>query len=400
MPASPLGRRAHRIGPAGDGRNRKLQAAMDGITRYILRQLIFGMLLVTVGLTCVIWLSQSLRFIEMIVNRGLSAGQFFYLTFLLLPNFLSIILPIALFTIVVFTYNKLISDRELVVMRAAGLSQMALARPTLILSLAVVAFECVLNAYLLPESYRLFRDLQWDVRYNYTHLVLQEGAFNTVSQDITVYVRERSADGQLQGILVHDSRNANKPQTWMAARGGLIDTENGPRVIMFDGSVQEVDRATHQHSILYFDRSTMDLGAARQVSEARYREPRERSIAELFAIEQDKFLNPNDIGKFRVEGHRRLIMPLIALSFPLIGLACLICGHITRHGQGTRIGAAVGLIVLFQASAMGLENLCARIPELIPLMYANAVLPLFLAFALLLTHPHRRRPAPVAAAVS
>ncbi len=79
---------------------------MNGITRYILRQLVIGMLLVTAGLTCVIWLSQSLRFIEMIVNRGLSAAQFFYLTFLLLPNFLSIILPIALFTIVVFTYTS------------------------------------------------------------------------------------------------------------------------------------------------------------------------------------------------------------------------------------------------------------------------------------------------------
>lgn len=373
---------------------------MNGITRYIFHQLIVGMLLVTVGLTCVVWLSQSLRFIEMIVNRGLTAGQFFYLTFLLLPNFLSIILPIALFTIVVFTYNKLIADRELVVMRSAGLSQMALARPMLILALATMMLELVLNAHLLPESYRLFRDLQWDVRYNYSQLVLQEGAFNTVSQNITVYVRERSADGQLQGILVHDNRNPNKPQTWMAARGGLVNTAGGPRVVMFEGSVQEVDRATHQHSILYFDRSTMDLGAARQAVEARYREPRERSLGELFAIEEDKFLNPNDIGKFKVEGHRRLTMPLLALSFPLIGLACLLSGHITRRGQSHRIGAAVGLVVLFQAFAMGLENLCARIPDLIPLMYVNAIVPIVLALGLLLAQPRRRRLGPQEVATS
>ena len=373
---------------------------MNGITRYILRQLIVGMLLVTVGLTCVIWLSQSLRFIEMIVNRGLSAGQFFYLTFLLLPNFLSIILPIALFTIVVFTYNKLIVDRELTVMRSAGVSQLALARPMLILALITVAFEFTLNAYLLPESYKLFRDLQWDVRYNYSQIVLQEGTFNTISEDITVYVRERSADGQLQGILVHDNRNAAKPQTWMAARGGLVNTPSGPRVVMFEGSVQEVDRTTHQHSILYFDRSTMDLGAARQAVEARYREPRERSIAELFAIEEDKLLNPNDYGKFKVEGHKRLIMPLIALSFPLIGLACLISGQVTRRGQGPRIGAAIGLVVLFQATAMGLENICARLPEMIPAMYVNATLPMILALALLLSTPHRRRIPPAMATAS
>ncbi len=64
--------------------------AMNGFTKYVLRQLFVGMVLVTLGLTTIIWLSQSLRFIEMIVNRGLTAGMFVYLTMLPLPNFLVI----------------------------------------------------------------------------------------------------------------------------------------------------------------------------------------------------------------------------------------------------------------------------------------------------------------------
>ena len=74
---------------------------MNELTRYVLRQLLVGMVLVTIGLTGIIWLSQSLRFVEMIVNRGVTGGMFLYLTMLLLPNFLSIILPVALFTVVV-----------------------------------------------------------------------------------------------------------------------------------------------------------------------------------------------------------------------------------------------------------------------------------------------------------
>ena len=100
---------------------------MDRCTRYVFRQLFVGMVLVTAGLTCVIWLSQSLRFVEMIVNRGVGPGTFVYLTILMLPNFLTIVLPIALFTVVVFVYTKMIMDRELVVMRAAGLDQFSLA---------------------------------------------------------------------------------------------------------------------------------------------------------------------------------------------------------------------------------------------------------------------------------
>ncbi len=145
---------------------------MNGFTKYVLRQLIVGMILVSVGLTCIIWLSQSLRFIEMIVNRGLSAGMFVYLTVLLLPNFLVLVLPIALFTVIVFTYSKLINDRELVVMRAAGLSQFSLALPALILAFVVTLFGYALNLYLVPQSYTKFRDLQWDIRYSYSHILL------------------------------------------------------------------------------------------------------------------------------------------------------------------------------------------------------------------------------------
>ena len=89
---------------------------MRGLTRYILKQLVVGMVLVTSGLTILLWLSQSLRFIDLIVNKGVSATLFLRLTSMLLPGFLMVVLPIAIFTVVLFVYNKLAGDRELAVM--------------------------------------------------------------------------------------------------------------------------------------------------------------------------------------------------------------------------------------------------------------------------------------------
>jgi len=81
--------------------------ALNQITRYILRQLALSTLLVVVTLTLAIWLTQSLRFIDWIVNRGLPLSTFVYIAILVLPSFLVVILPIALFSAVLFTYNKL-----------------------------------------------------------------------------------------------------------------------------------------------------------------------------------------------------------------------------------------------------------------------------------------------------
>ena len=213
----------------------------------------------------------------MIVNRGLSAGMFAYLTVLLLPNFLVLVLPIALFTVVVFTYSKLITDRELVVMRVAGLSQVSLAKPALIMALIVMAFGYVLNLLLVPQSYQKFRELQWDIRYNYSHILLREAAFNSIGDGITVYVRQRTNDGQLLGLLVHDQRNKDRSFTLMASKGAMVETDEGARVVMFNGNRQSVDKKTNKLSILYFDRYVFNMAAGLAKIGDSYRKPGERT---------------------------------------------------------------------------------------------------------------------------
>ncbi len=359
---------------------------MNSYTHYVLRQLFAGMLLVTAGLTCIIWLSQSLRFVEMIVNRGLNAGTFVYMTMLLLPNFLTVILPIALFTVIVFTYSKMVTDRELVVMRAAGVGQFGLAKPALIMTFVTLLFGYVLNLYLLPESYRAFRLLQWEVRNTYSHVLLKEGSFNNISDTITVYVRERAPDGQLLGILVHDERVAKAPVTLMAERGALVDTGSGPRVVMYNGNRQTVG-ANEKLSILYFDRYVFEVPTTQESITQRYREPRERSMSELINLEDSVGINDADWGKYKVELHKRFVSPMLGVGFAMVGLACLLYGPITRRSQTLRIITAVSIMIALQGAALGLENIIAKNLTLVPLLYVLAVTPMIVGTFMLLTHP-------------
>ena len=73
---------------------------MNRIDRYILRQLLGGLLAVTCGLAALVWLTQSLRFIELVLDRGLSLAVFIQLTGLMLPGFFAVILPITTFIVV------------------------------------------------------------------------------------------------------------------------------------------------------------------------------------------------------------------------------------------------------------------------------------------------------------
>ena len=46
------------------------------VDRYVVRQLLLALAAVTTGLVALIWLTQSLRFVELVVNRGLSLRVF------------------------------------------------------------------------------------------------------------------------------------------------------------------------------------------------------------------------------------------------------------------------------------------------------------------------------------
>ena len=185
-------------------------------SRYIFRQTFWPLVFAAIAIAGVIWLTQSLRFMDLIMNRGLPVMTFLHLIALVMPMMMSVVLPVALFAAVMFAYTKMTMDSELVVLRACGLSQIALARPALLLAVLVTLLSYALTVYLMPLAYRQFKDLQYSIRYNSSSVILQEGAFNNITKGLTVYIRERSGAGELLGILVHDERIPNKPITMMA----------------------------------------------------------------------------------------------------------------------------------------------------------------------------------------
>jgi lipopolysaccharide export system permease protein len=353
-------------------------APMNGITRYILRQALAIMLFVAASFTAAVWLVQSLRLIDLIVNRGLSLGLFLYLAILILPRFIDVVLPIAVFIAILFTYNRLMSESELIVMRATGMSQTALARPALIAGAMGFAVLMSFSIYFLPASNRAFKDLQFEIRNRFASVLLQEGMFNTLSDSLTIYVRGRDPNGELTGLIIHETRDPDKPVTIVAERGTFVDTENGPRVLMVNGSRQQYDRTTGKLSVLTFDKYSLDLAAYRDTEDFRDRQPDELFLHELLF----KHSRPGDTSRF-IEANLRLINPLTALAFCCIPVACLLTGEFNRRGQTKRVLLAVLMAFAFETLDIGFKNLAGRTTAAVPFLYLNVFAPILLTAWLL-----------------
>jgi lipopolysaccharide export system permease protein len=231
-----------------------LEHYVSGLNRYMLRQCLSVMIFVTGALTAAVWLAQSLRLVDLIVNRGLSAEIFLYLAILILPRFLDIVLPIGAFIAVLFVFNRLVTESELVVMRAAGLSPLSLAKPVLELAGIAFLFLMLLSLYFLPVSNREFKDLQFEIRNRFVSSLLQEGAFTTISDKLTIYIGNRNERGEVIGLMIDDERDPRRPITILAERGAFADTAGATRIIMVNGNRQQYDRDTGKLSVLTFDR--------------------------------------------------------------------------------------------------------------------------------------------------
>jgi lipopolysaccharide export system permease protein len=348
---------------------------------YIFRQVLLALVLATGGLTALIWLTQSLRFVDLVVNRGLSFFVFLHLTGLLIPSFVAVILPITTYVVIQFTYHRMATDRELTVMRAAGLSPWKLARPALAAALLATILGYGLSIWGVPASLAEFKQFQWEIRNRLAAFLLQDGVFTPMSDKLTVYVRSRDPDGTLRGILVDDARDPTAHATILAERGRLLDGPGSPRVLLLDGSRQEIDHQTGRLNMLTFRQNEVDLADATRDDGVR---PADMSEVPLSDLLDPHPMFERDRGKWLAEGHKRLTAPLTTLSYAMVGLLSALGGVFRRYGGFVRPLVTVGIMVGLLALGLAFGTLAARNNALIFLMWLHAIVPGVVCFWLLM----------------
>lgn len=363
---------------------------MKKLDVYIMKQIMTGFLLVALSLMAMLWLTQSLRFVEMVTDKGLPVYLFVEMTSLLMPRVFSILSPIALFVAVMFVYNRLITDSELVVMKAVGISSVVIARAAIIIGLVLALFNVFVLNIGIPAAEEKFRDLEYEVKNSFSKMMLREGAFTSFKNNMTIFIDKFDSDGVATGILVSDGKNPRQKEVTVAERGMLEYTEEGPKILLKNGTRQVMDKKSGQFSSMTFDDYVVDFG---DVSVARKKDKsvRERSISELFEEAGKPGVSEKNALSFKAEAHRRILAPWFNLVFALLACTGLLIANFNRRGQGKVITISILAMVAVQALDMTYANLARKYGWMVILMYVNCFLPLLVAGGLLLKTPVFRR---------
>ncbi len=365
---------------------------MKKLNRYIAKQIFIGFLIVTFSLLAIVWLTQSLNFVEMVTNKGLPVFLFVEMTSLLMPRIFVILAPIALFVSVLFVYNRMISDRELMVMKAAGISPWSCAKAAMLIGFLLSVFNLYINNVVIPKAEQEFARLEWQVKNDMSHLMFKEGEFTTVQTYMTIFVASHDGKGTLSGILVNDERDANKKITISAEKGKIVYSSTPPRLILINGVRNEITKdEKQQFSSLAFDRYSVDFGISDKTKEKEVG-ARELTLKELLLSYKNKGLTQQQINRYMVEGFRRILMPLYCFIFALIACTGLLVSNFNRRGQGRIITYSILFMVIVQACDLIFGNLTMKKLVYAPLMGLNFIVPFFTCFYLLVFYnPARKR---------
>ena len=342
---------------------------MKLIERYIFTKIAGAAVMIFVALGTMVWLSQALRQFDLVTANGQTIWTFFYVSLLLVPALVSIVLPVALLIAVIYGMVTLNSDSELVVINASGAGQMTVVKPVIAVGLIVSFLVAAMTLYFAPLSLRSWQVLLSSVRGDILTTILKPGQFMQPASGLTININGRNPDGTLRGIFVSDEREQNVGMTYLAERGAILQNPVGVFLIMSNGTIQQHNKIDDSISMIEFSSYAFDLSSFSTGSTAPQLRPPEQSTLYLFNPDPEDPYFRQFPGKYRSELHDRLSAPLYAVLFAALPLVFLGQAASSRRGRTAAVATAVIITTVLRAIGVFLPGMAETNGAIVWLMY-------------------------------
>ncbi len=322
------------------------------------------LLLVLTGLA---WMLQIMSMMKFLLNYGINVASFMGLTVLMVPFIVSIIVPFVTFIAIIFVYNKLISDNEVTVLAASGLSPRQIARPALTMAVILTLCHWALNIWLVPSTQARFYDTQWELRYGLAHMRLRESAFTEMSPGLVVFV-DKVSGYDLSQLMLSDTRNTNQQLAIFAEKGKLIATSRGLSIVMTNGSLQSRDTSL---TVGTFDSFDMDLNVADRAGDSVFKVRRIPTSVLLASVTNQADAKQHKLALAEI--CTRILGPVMNLILAALCATVLLRSSLLRRRASFAPMVAVGAMAGTMALFMTATNMIASITDLVLLALAQIV---------------------------
>ncbi|MBA2378499.1 MAG: LptF/LptG family permease [Blastocatellia bacterium] len=328
------------------------------ISRYLIQAILPYFIFSWVLLSVILFVQQGGRFADIFFSVNIPSALIWQLTIALVPNVIAFTCPMAVLVGVIIGLSKMQGDSELVAIRAAGIGNLQILAPVVILGVILSLFAFSINVFGVPLAAGIVRQVAIQAAIYKLESPIEPGVFNTELAGFTVYVKDGDlAEGQWKNIFIHNEDAETGVVRLITSTHGRIDsTEQQSELVLENAVVWTFQRAGISEKFV-----SEKIGQVRFAIQTRRGELIEKLStsdisAEEMGLAQLAEYAAEAEGKDRIEAQivwqRRILLSITPLIFCVLGTILIL--RFSRGGRGFGIFLAlISLIIFFLLAFLG-----------------------------------------------
>ncbi|MBG3875618.1 YjgP/YjgQ family permease [Desulfovibrio oxamicus] len=294
------------------------------------------------SLLTLVLIGRGLQLRELFLGLDLGLADAVLLFVYLTPFFMLLVVPVACMLSVFLTFLRMSTDRELIALKAGGVSlYQMLAAPLLFCALCTL-LTLGISLQGLAWGMANFRATVMDIANSRARVVVQPGVFNKDIPGLTLFARQVDpSDSRLSQVIVEDRSREDSTLTILAPTGAIATDEARGELLfrLHNGRLYKTEG--QQVSVLGFGEYVVriDLGLMFKGLDLGKVKPKELSWEQLRALAKDE--NNKYLRKVVVELHKRWVFPAACLVLGLFAMP-LACAF---DGLRRQVGVVLALLM-------------------------------------------------------
>jgi lipopolysaccharide export system permease protein len=272
-------------------------------------------------------LEKMVRLFDFVANEGGPVSVVWRMLANLLPEYLSLGIPIGLTLGIVLAFRKLATSSELDVMRAVGLGYHRLLRAPYAYAIGLAALNLAIVGFIQPYARYAYEELRFELRSGALGASIKVGEFNSIGNRLTLRIDQSEEEGrQLNGIFAYATVGNGQTIAASARTGEFLATADPDTIVLRLSQGTLIHRGPNIPTPRVLTFTTHDLPIDLPAIDAfRGRTgDREMTIPELYRVGNDGSEPRAKRLEARANMHFRLAEVAMMLLLPLLAIALAI----------------------------------------------------------------------------
>lgn len=317
--------------------------------RYLVKELLLYFLIAFLFFFLVFFCNQILLLVQDILRKHVPLVQVMKLMTYSLPFIIAQSAPFGTLVGFLMCMGRLMTDNEILILRATGTSFFRLSLPVIILGVLISLGSFFVNDYLLPLGTIQYNKLYREIIFSNPNVEMESNSIKKTNNSILVIGEVN--DRNVSDLLLFDTDSSGNQRLIIAGSTELLDPNDStimmqlrmknPAVVQFDND----DKDTYEY--ILSDYTTMNIFASQFISSGSSgTNPREMTSYDLKQyikkLKDKENTSKRTLNTYNLEYHKKFSLPFGSIFFALLAfpLAILFGKH-----NGQTIGLIIGILI-------------------------------------------------------